>query len=352
MDTSLDNDKPIIPPEAISARDWPWQSQPLTLSPFLPGTKVRYAWDSTTLGAFKTCPRLYELQYIDGWRKKDESVHFRFGSEYHLSLEQYDALRNDGVSHEDAIHTVVRELLIRTADYSPNSDTKAGRYKSRWNLVGLVVDYLDHFGEDDPAKTVILANGKPATELTFKFELGYGPKVAPDRATDPTDHDPQPYLLCGHLDRVVELNGAIMVMDRKTTTTTLSQYYFAQYEPNNQMSLYTIAGKVILGSPVKGVIIDAAQILLDSPNRFVRGFTYRTPDQTEEWLTDLRVTLNLAEAYAIADYFPMNDTACNNYGGCQFRDICSKSPQVRETFLKADFHKLPEDEIWNPLKVR
>lgn len=310
-------------------------------SPFLPDTIIRYAWDSTTITAFKTCPRLYYLLYVCGWRAKAESVHLRFGSEYHLSLEQYDALRNDGVDHEAAIRIVIRDLLLRTDDYNPSPDTKAGKYKSRSNLVGLVVDYLDHFGPDDPARTVILDSGKPATELTFKFELDYGPINGFGR----------PYLLCGHLDRVVEFNGATMVMDRKTTTTTLSDYYFNQYEPNNQMSLYTVAGKVVIGSPVKGVIIDAAQIMITG-NRFVRGFTYRTPDQVDEWLVDLRITLQTAEAYAAANYFPMNDTACGNYGGCVFREICSKSPQVREKFLQTDFVQLPEEERWNPLKER
>ena len=45
----------------------------------------------------------------------------------------------------------------------------------------------------------------------------------------------------------------------------------------------------------------------------------------------------------------MNDTACDKYGGCKFRDICSKSPNVREKFIKADFKEQP---IWNPLRTR
>ena len=327
-------------------------------SPFLPNSKIRYAWDSTCLGAFKTCPRLYQYLYLDGWQAKGESVHLRFGREYHTALEQYDASRNNGVEHEDAIHDVIHDLILRTIDYQPNPDTKAGRYKSRLNLIGLVVDYLDHFGNNDPAKTVILTNGKPATELSFRFELPWSPQSLIPDTNDSGEmelienRNSKPYLLCGHLDRIVELNGAVMVMDRKTTTMTLGDYYFNQWEPNNQMTLYTLAGKVVLGSPVKGVIIDAAQIKLTEPNLFIRGFTYRTPDQIEEWLEDLRLTLSVAESYATADYFPMNDTACDKFGGCQFRDICSKSPQVRETFLKSDFVQLPEDERWNPLKAR
>jgi hypothetical protein len=38
------------------------QSGP-AVSPFLPGTKIQFAWDSTSLGMLKTCPRLY--QYDD-----------------------------------------------------------------------------------------------------------------------------------------------------------------------------------------------------------------------------------------------------------------------------------------------
>jgi PD-(D/E)XK nuclease superfamily len=313
-------------------------------SPFLPGTHIQFAWDSTSLGYFKTCPRLYQYQMVEGWRPKSESVHLRFGSEYHKALEEYDTSRQNGVPHEDAIHDVIHNLLMRTGDYDPDPNTKAGKYKSKNNLVGLVVDYLDHFGMDDPARTVILMNGKPATEVTFKFELEYGPQTQAEIS--------QPYLLCGHIDRIVEFNDTLMVMDRKTTTATLSEYYFKQYEPNNQMTLYTIATKALLDSPVKGVIIDAAQILLEQPHVFQRGFTYRTPDQMEEWLQDLRITLANAEAYATANYWPMNDTACDKFGGCPFREVCNKSPQTRKLYLETDFNQLTESEKWNPLAIR
>lgn len=322
-------------------------------SPFLPDTKIQYAWDSTSLGMIKTCPRLYQYTMIDGWTPKGESVHLRFGQEYHTALEQYDISRSNGVKHEDAIHDVIHELLIRTEDYHPDPETKAGKYKSKENLLQLVIDYLDHFAED-PAQTYIKADGTPAVELSFRFELGWGPKIQYEGEGGQSVTEPplQPYLLCGHLDRVVDFNNQLLVMDRKTSSMTLGPYYFKQYEPNNQMTLYTIAGKVVMDSPIKGVIIDAAQIMLTEPNRFVRGFTYRTEDQLDEWLNDLAIILDQAEAYAQADYWPMNDTSCDKFGGCRFRDICSKSTGVRETFLKADFEKKSPDQRWNPLRSR
>ena len=37
-----------------------------------------------------------------------------------------------------------------------------------------MVDYLIIF-VDDPAQTHIMSNGKPAVELSFRFELDFGP---------------------------------------------------------------------------------------------------------------------------------------------------------------------------------
>lgn len=334
------------------------------LSPFLPGTQIQYAWDSTSLGYMKTCPKLYYYIMIEGYGEKDRSVHLTFGIEYHKALEEYDDERIKGVNHEDAVRTVVRDLLVRIHNWDVDTGTRAGNYKNPRTLLQLVIDYLDKYS-DDPAKTVIRENGDAATELSFRFELDWGPQS--EAAKTDVDHPDnglhyngvhiqvqhvQPYVLSGHLDRVVNFNDAILVMDRKTTTTTPSAYYFDQYSPNNQMSLYTIAGQVVLNTAIKGVIIDAAQVLLEKPNNYVRGFTFRTPDQSKEWLLDLKFWLNQAENYATVGYWPMNDTACDKFGGCRFRGVCSKDPAVRERFLEADFVKLPQEERWNPLKPR
>jgi len=328
---------------------------PFPASPFLPNTKIQYAWDSTSLGLLKTCPRLYQYTIIEGWSPRNESIHLRFGGEYHAALQDYDIARAQGLAHEAAIHHCIHALMERTADWIVDPTvSKAAQYKNRSSLVGLVVDYLDHYGPDDPAETYILADGRPAVELSFRFELDFGPGHGQDEAMyERTGMSfPQPYLLCGHLDRVVSFNDALMVLDRKTTTTTLSSHWFNQWQPSNQMTLYTLAGRIVLDAPIRGVIIEGAQILLDKPSRFVRGFTYRTQDQLDEWLGDIRVLLSQAEGYATSGHWPMNDTSCDKFGGCRFREICSKSPAVRDKFLAADFNQLPRADRWNPLKSR
>ena len=318
------------------------------ISPFLPGTQIQFAWDSTSIGYLKTCPRLYQYIMLEGWSPKSESIHLAFGSAYHSALESYDRSRANGVSHEDSIHDVIAEILRTTADWVMDLSTKAGKYKNRATLISLVLDYLDYF-VDDPTEIYIMSDGRPAVELSFRFELDWGPEGY--QVIEPYGMG-QPYILCGHLDRVVTFNDQLFVMDHKTTTSAPGDYYFNHYEPDNQMTLYTLAGQVVLNAPIRGVIISAAQILLEKEHRFVRGFTYRTQDQLDEWLLDLHLHLNSAEAFAEAGYWPMNDTACDKFSGCKFRGVCSKSPEVREMFLKADFVKLEESARWNPLQSR
>lgn len=351
-----------------------------SLSPFLPGTHIQFAWDSTSLGWLKTCARLYQYRMIEGWSSRGGgNVHLEFGSLYHSALELYDRCRSLSESHDDALFQAVKMCLEKTWDYGEPCTYCNGKFtglpnnacencmntgfigqgkpidwghnlKTRETLVRTVIWYLEEFGENDAAETVQLRNGKPAVELSFRLELDFGPE---DIAAASVNHDTgvigpgQPYVLCGHLDRLVKFGDGLYVMDRKTSSTTIGSYYFDGYNPDNQMSLYTLASKVIYQTPVRGVIIDAVQIAVGF-SRFSRGFTFRTESQTEEWLDETRHWLELAEGFARAGHWPMNDKSCHQYGGCAFRKVCSKAPEVRQRFLETDFEK----RAWNPLEAR
>jgi hypothetical protein len=332
-------------------------------SPFLHGTNIQFATDSTSLGYLKTCPRLYEYTILEGWRSRGESVHLKFGQLYHSGLETYDKLRAQGYEHEIALHEVTQWAMEATWERSvdmtgPEPDSlhhepTSGPWvsdhhsKNRETLIRSIIWYLDEF-RNDPAATLILANGKPAVELSFRMEMEWGPEAGYDEKPQKLPvKQTQPYLLCGHLDRVVEFGGQRYVLDRKTTGSSPTPHYFDGFAPDNQMSIYTLAARVQFSTPVAGVIIDAAQVAVGF-TRFQRGFTYRTEAQLEEWLADFRFWTAQAEGFAEASHWPMNDRSCGMYGGCTFRKICSKSPEVRERFLESDFERRP----WNPLQSR
>lgn len=320
----------------------------IELSPFLEGTNVQYAWDSTSLGLLKRCPRLYQYTMIDGYEDKEESIHLRFGIEFHESMNEYDNLMVEGYTHDDAVRETVYHLLLRTDGWEPSPTLKNADKKNRTTLVRTVILYLDEY-ENDEVETLILPSGEPALEQSFRFELDWGPETARNEKGHWLPD--QPYVLCGHLDKVVTYLDDKFGMDYKTTTWPIYSKFFEQFEPDNQMSLYTLAMKIIFNVPVKGMIINAIQVGAQFA-KFARGVTYRTADQLEEWLNDLKVILNEAEGYARRNYWPQRDTSCDKYGGCKFREVCSQSPSVRSLVLDGQYTKLTEKEKWNPLRKR
>src|SRR5262245_25178414 len=308
--------------ELIEVDDFPMPS------PFING--VQYAWDSTALEYLKRCKYLHKFKK-DGWEPKEEAIALRFGREYHKCLQDYEILKALGRKHKDCVFDVVRNLLFRLVDWNPDD-----KKRNRDTLVRTVVWYLEKF-KDDNAKTLILTNGDPAVEITFSFELDFGPK-----------NSTQPYVLCGKLDRVVDFNEDLFVMDRKTTTWGLGATYQRMWTPHNQMSLYTLAGKRVFMTEIKGVIIDAAQLLIGSTN-YDRFFIYRTQEQLDEWLHDLEAHLRWYEHCLEFDRWPQDDTSCDKYGGCTYREVCSKPESVRQGCLRSSFEQV---EPWNPLAPR
>ena len=312
-------------------------------NPFIPGTSIQHSWDSTSLGWLKECPRKYQYSMVEGWVTRGEQVNLEFGILYHSALEHYDKYKHFlMLDHDTALRMVVKEALRATwRDGKPWRASKdlelidKTPLKCREFLIRTIVWYLDRF-KNDPAQTRINpATKQPMVELHFQFEIGAGIDLK------------HPYVLCGYLDRVVNFQGDSYAMDRKTTTSTLGSHYFEQYDPDNQMSLYTLASQIAFHTPVKGVIVDAAQIAVGF-SRFGRSFVTKTKEQMEEWLKDLKVYLDQARGYADRGYWPQNDKSCHKYGGCVFREICNKSPVVREKFLESHFDR----RQWNPLIPR
>lgn len=290
---------------------------------------IQFAWDSTSLSLLKACARKYQYSILEGWAPRSESIHLTFGILYHQALERYDRFKAEGSSHDQATIQTVRDLMIASSNFRSDDSNK-----NRFTLVRTVVWYLEQFKED-PLETIILANGKPAVELSFRFSLDI-------------TLDGEPYLYSGHLDRLArDPHGDIFVADRKTTKSTIGSNFFDKFNPNNQMSGYTVGAKITHPEPVKGVIIDGAQVAVTF-SKFARGFTLRSDDQLDEWMAEAQFYIKMAEGFARQDFWPKNDAACDMYGGCQFREICSKPARLRRTWLEADFVK----RWWDPLKIR
>jgi hypothetical protein len=296
--------------------------------------------DSTSLGAFKQCPRYYYYYIVCGYTKIGVQINLDFGSAAHKVGENYQRLKMSGVPHDTALEATVVKALAGTWDYKANAPAFDDPQKNRVSLVRFAVEYLDHYERDASITTVQLANGKPAVELTFAFDS----RIKSSQG--------EPIILVGHLDRLGQFNDTIYIVDLKTTYEALGSRYAERFTPDNQFTLYTLAGRVALGVPAAGVLLDAAQIGTNFV-RFQRYLVYRPQPVLDEWLRGLPYWTSLMEACATAaatraptpeDAYPQNDKACSLYGGCQYRGVCGRSPLARKRVLDIDF----QIRRWDP----
>ncbi len=334
-------------------------------STLTPGLQL--TWDTGSLSDLKTCPRLYYLKMIEGWTPKGENPHLLFGLVCHSAIETYDKALVKGLSHKEGVRLAVRHVLEKTGrkkkvalcgDCGDSSDNLGApiclscnsnnltleQVHTHWQsdhpnknlatLLRTVVWYLEHY-KDSPEKIIVLADGTLAVEIWFRFELLL------------KSPEGEQYILSGHIDKLIEIGSGNWFKDIKTTKYQLNSQFFEKFSPDNQMSFYNAGGSIVFERPLLGGIIDGAQVLVKS-TRFQRGMVQRTKAQLEEWIKDTQVWLHRAEDYAREGYWPMNDTSCTHFGGCDFKDICNKDPAVRERYLRTHF----KQRVWDPTKER
>lgn len=303
-----------------------------TLESFKDGRQ--FAFDNTSLSIYKECPRKYKYAVLEGWRARIDAPPLVFGKLLHYGHETYDRKIFDGASHKDALREAVRALLLKTYEKLPDGTlrfwTTDDPTRTRKTLLQALIWYCEHF-EVDVLQTYKLPDGKPALELSFRFEI-------------PGTH----FFYCGHIDKIANYGPhGLYIQERKHTKITISSYYFEKYSPNSQVTGYITAANVLIHQPIHGAIIDAVQTAVGFA-RPARGIESRTPDQIEEWMEDTVHWMHQIDAASEAKIFPMNTEACHKFRGCQFRGVCRRAPGVRQAILETDFVK----RYWDPLKIR
>lgn len=296
--------------------------------------QLQLAHDSTSIKAGTKCWRFYKYSIIDGYGASGrENDHLKFGTIFHAATELYDRLRAKGADHAQGIQGAVRYALVSTWDFELGRPWASEEpTKSRDTLLRTIVLYLDRY-KDSPLETLILADGTPAVELSFRLDL--------ELRAPTSEH----YLLCGHIDKAIVFEDKIKLLDKKTTKSALDDQYFEQFTPDIQMSVYPFAGKIIFSSEINGMIIDAAQILVNG-SRFRRKVIERSEAQLGEWFEDFQTYLHELERNIADNYWPMRTTSCGfGYFQCTFRPVCSTDPSMRQAVLD---HFYTKRKTWDP----
>ena len=267
-------------------------------------------WDATKISALKRCPQYFQYSILDRWQPAEGNVHLAFGAGLAKALEIFYGFAD----RETGMLEAVRHCM--GVKMPPDNN------KNRITLVRTLVWYLDEYASDE---IYTLSDGSAGVEVSFEVDV--------------TDD----IVFCGHLDTVVTKGGELYVVDQKTSKNTISRYFFDQWKLSDQMAMYSFVAKEVLGSPIRGVIIDGIQIAVGF-TAFHRDLVQYPKERIDEWLRD---TLWYIDNWNASNGCPppRNFSSCPLFGGCRFRKICQQAGSVREQHLKQDFEKV---EPWRP----
>lgn len=364
---------------------------------------LQLVWDPTSLKALQFCPTYYNYTIRQGYRGGN-NVHLEFGAMFASGSETYKRARAQGVSKADATLAALRTVVEASGNYfvtgmdddglnitewvpwggaymdqwrcsgtKPYKNAKGNKAvcplahkgvwqfaelpsvcghcgsetvkenhwienhkKDRYALVRLMVAYCDEQPEtkDGGLFPYTFPDGTAAVELGWRIPLNMVGSTG------------ESFVLAGYFDSIVTYGDEVFIADNKTTTKALTKAYFAGYQPDQQVDTYDLAASILYPTlNVRGVLIEAAQIVAGGGvNLSVQPF-YRTEPLREETLEDIERWIDLADEYAQKGEYPM---AKGNCWLCVFKSICSLEPGARKRFLEANYEQRP----WNPLKER
>lgn len=287
--------------------------------------------DSTKLKTFDSCKRQFLWNYLLGWRKDAAAYHLEFGKAWHKAMEVF---YREGMKAEQVLKA--QEEFLRAYDKKLKLDFPYHKTKTAEAALKGLVRYAGLYAHDLARYEVIdvETRGLVPIDNTGRF-LAYTMDVA--LATE---------------------NNHAFILEHKTTTN-FSPWWKRQWELDIQIGTYTHAQYSIWptydrhGVTVNGAGFGAKQV------DFERISCHRSKGHMANWFSTVNNLwdeyehhLRLLEACSPEDEclnaFHGSPGACNNYGGCDYHELCSTiaNPLKVANKVQPGF----SIEFWNPLE--
>ena len=284
--------------------------------------------DSTIMAAFKSCPQKANLEFVEHWKLRDQSVHLHAGAAYASGMEAArTAFYINGLSEPDSVATGLSALLKAYGDFSCPPESA----KSAERTAGALEFYFSHYrlGEDK-AVPMTLPDGKRGIEFSF---------LEPIDLVHPETGDPMLY--SGRMDMMCSYEGMNLGEDDKTASQ-LGASWPRQWDLRSQFTGY-VWGASRAGIKLDGFLVRGVSILKTKYDT-LQAITYRPQWLIDRWYKQLLLDGQRMIAAWSAGYYDYNlDHACAEYGGCPFKSVC----QMREPLplLEQQFQR----RKWDPV---
>ena len=284
--------------------------------------------DSSLIASWRSCQVKAFYEYLHHYKPKDLSVHLHAGGAFAHGLEAARrGFYEQELTPESAVELGVHALLSAYGDFQCPEDSA----KSATRTAGALVYYFDRWPlGSDAAVPITLPSGRRGIEFSFSEPLDIAHPVTGN-----------PLLYVGRCDMVTDYAGGVFAEDDKTTSQ-LGASWARQWELRSQFTGYCW-GLRRAGIQAAGVLVRGVSILKTKYDA-AEAVTYRPEWQVDRWFRQLnRDIAVMVEAWERGLFDYNLDHACNEYGGCTFKQVClSKEPM---TWLKSYYAR----RRWDPV---
>lgn len=278
----------------------------------------------TSLETYLDCPRKYYFTKVMQLTPVKGVSSANFGTAIHAGVDIFYSLKNTGISHDELVARMLQAFALlwdRSLDDGRRNINSGIAILSAYARIykNDTATYLRDLVESKI--TISMPNG---TTLTMR------------------------------LDRILVEGKFYTVVDTKTTSMSLTEYYLKNFVNSFQLTSYCYAVTQLKGH-CDNVQVDAIKVPpeIDVGKGFVRRSMERTELQVEDWLnTYNNITEQIQSNFSLCSdegeeirAFYQNQNSCTKYGGCPFFSICQyglSHPDVQLMFVRKNI-EIPLD---------
>ena len=318
--------------------------------------------DNSSMELFTTCPRQAYYYIIRKLELNRDRVALDFGGAFHTVLEKL--YKTYGTAYRSAAdNQAIIDFAASAITHKPTPEEEQFREAAHkrgellppvlctpeddYRTVSYLVDGVRKYLNQYPAEAFEIAklpDGSPAVEMPFAMPIG---------TIETTLWGKVAVMWTGKIDMAYRSRGELGIFDHKTTSM-MGPGFFSEFEIAHQMYGYAAAVEYILHEPVKAITING--LGCRKPTRTGTQFEFNrhtipvNTDLLNEWHEDSLALVSDFLSHCERGYFPKATKWCvAKYGSCQYRAICSLSPQHRELALStSEFKKV----TWSPLAAK
>lgn len=310
--------------------------------------------DSTILATFSSCSQKFFHEHILCLAGSDVSEHLHAGGAFARGIEvARKAYWFDRVTPQEAVLEGFKAFIVQWGEI--DFELRSNFSKDFVNTAGAYFDYFRQYPLDiDPIQPYILPGDRPAVEFTFGVPLPIKHPITGN-----------PLLAGGRMDMIGYYQNFLCIVDEKTTGA-LGSGWESKWKMRGQFLMYpwaarehNIPARTIL---VRGTAIQKTQYA--HLQAIVQVEEWRLDEWWETMISKVEEMVNRFEAWRykvnnVPRYEMKNGPAlhyegqpwrkdfadaCDAYGGCIFRDLCTS----RDPTIWYDTYK---HRLWNPLAL-